>query len=59
MEFVAKGFGGILTPLQKAKAIVACSPAFPDIYSIATAALEEERQLGATAAAHTALLAGV
>ena len=41
MELVAKAFGGVLTPLQKAKAIVAAYDAykqFPDAFAIATAA---------------------
>ena len=38
MEFVAKTFGGVLTPIQKAKAIVASAPAFPDVFAIAVAA---------------------
>jgi hypothetical protein len=46
MEFVSKAFGGVLTPLQKAKALVASSPAFPDVFSIAAAALEESKRLG-------------
>ena len=46
MEFVAKGFGGILSPVQKAKAIVACYPAFPDMFAIANAAEIELLQGG-------------
>ncbi len=41
MELVAKCFGEVLTPLQKAKAIVASYPAFPDVFAIATAAAAE------------------
>ncbi|KAL4516263.1 hypothetical protein Ndes2526A_g03698 [Nannochloris sp. 'desiccata'] len=43
MELVAKCFGGVLTPLQKAKAIVASYPDFPDVFAIATAAAVEQR----------------
>lgn len=46
MEFVAKAFGGVLTPLQKAKAVVASYPAFPDVFAIAVAAGEERNLLG-------------
>lgn len=45
MEFVAKVFGGVLTPLQKAKAIVASHPAFPDVFAIAVAAGDERNLL--------------
>jgi hypothetical protein len=38
MEFVAKSFGDVFSPLQKARAIVSSYPDFPDAYSIATAA---------------------
>jgi len=41
MELVAKCFGGVLTPLQKAKAVVASYPDFPDVFAIATAAAVE------------------
>jgi hypothetical protein len=47
MELVAKCFGGILTPLQKSKAIVESYPAFPDIFAIATAAAVEHSALPA------------
>ena len=43
MEFVAKAFGGVLTPLQKAKALVLSFPQFPDVFAIATAAGDEAR----------------
>ncbi|KAG7668652.1 hypothetical protein KSW81_005411 [Nannochloris sp. 'desiccata'] len=49
MELVAKCFGGVLTPLQKAKAIVDSYPAFPDVLAIATAAaVELQRQKNST-----------
>ena len=51
MEFVAKAFGGVLTPLQKAKSIVASYPAFPDMCAIATAALSEKNDEVVVAAA--------
>lgn len=41
MELVAKCFGGVLNPLQKAKAVVASYPDFPDVFAIATAAVVE------------------
>ena len=47
MELVAKCFGGVLTPLQKAKAIVSSYPAFPDVFAIATAASLEHNALPA------------
>lgn len=45
MEFVAKSFGDVFTPLQKARAIASSYPDFPDAYAIATAAckLHEKR----------------
>jgi hypothetical protein len=55
MELVAKCFGGVLTPLQKAKAIVASYPAFPDVFAIATAAAVEHNALPAP----TSFAAGV
>jgi hypothetical protein len=45
MELVSKCFGEVLTPLQKAKAMVESYPAFPDVFAIATAAaVEQQRQ---------------
>jgi len=41
MELVAKCFGNVLTPYQKAKAVVESYPDFPDVFAIATAAAVE------------------
>lgn len=41
MEFLVQIFGIILSPLQRAKAIVASYPLFPDAFAIAVAAGEE------------------
>jgi hypothetical protein len=41
MEFVARSFGGVLSPLQRARALVLSHPQFPDMAAVAAAALNE------------------
>lgn len=45
MEMLKNAFGGVLTPMQKAVAMMTSYPTFPDIYSIAKAAEVEAKGL--------------
>ena len=56
MEFVSRAFGGVLTPVQKAVAIVRGYPYFPDMYAIATAAVGADQHTPAPLRAHGAAL---